>query len=134
VDGIRVLNWEVRRLLLSLAANLYLRVLMGLRCEDCTSGFRAYRVEALGRVELQRISSTGYAFLPELLFALRGCTIRETPICYTERRLGASKMGVRVMGEAAVRPWACLLRRFRRALFGRRSAPMNTRHVRNTAA
>jgi dolichol-phosphate mannosyltransferase len=69
VGGIRVLNWEVRRLLLSLAANRYVRLLSGLTPVDCTSGFRAYRVDALKKVAFDRISSTGYAFLPELLFA-----------------------------------------------------------------
>ena len=111
VGGVRVLNWDVRRLLLSLAANSYLRVLGGLRCVDCTSGFRAYRVDALRNVAFNRISSTGYAFLPELLFGLRDCTIREVPICYTERRVGHSKMGKRVIFEAMLRPWMLLWRR-----------------------
>jgi dolichol-phosphate mannosyltransferase len=119
VGGIRILNWGVRRLLLSLAANSYVRLLSGLSCVDCTSGFRAYRVDALKTVALDRISSTGYAFLPELLFALDDVTVEEVPICYTERRVGQSKMGMQVIAEAFVRPWALPLRRIGR-LFSRR--------------
>ena len=48
--GVRVLNWDVRRLLLSLAANTYVRLLSGLECVDCTSGFRGYRANVLDRV------------------------------------------------------------------------------------
>ena len=116
VGGIRILNWGVQRLLLSLAANSYVRLLSGLACVDCTSGFRAYRAGALRKVEFDRISSTGYAFLPELLFALNTETVEEVPICYTERRVGQSKMGTHVIAEAIVRPWGFLVRRVVRAV------------------
>ena len=114
VGGIRILNWGVRRLLLSLAANSYVRLLGGLSCVDCTSGFRAYRVEALKKAAFDRVSSTGYAFLPELLFALNRVTVQEVPICYTERRVGQSKMGTHVIAEAILRPWVLLGRRMLR--------------------
>ena len=116
VGGIRVLNWEVRRLLLSLGANRYVRVLSGLKCTDCTSGFRAYRVAALKKVSFDGISSRGYAFLPELLFALGPVRIEEVPICYTERRVGQSKMGKKVIIEAILRTWVLLFRRLARSL------------------
>jgi dolichol-phosphate mannosyltransferase len=112
--GVRVLNWEVRRLLLSLGANAYVRMLSGLACVDCTSGFRGYRASVLGRGRLSGIRTTGYAFLPELLFNLEGATVAEVPICYTERRLGESKMSKGVIAEALVRPWGLLLRRLGR--------------------
>jgi dolichol-phosphate mannosyltransferase len=114
VGGIRILNWGVRRLLLSLAANSYVRFLGGLSCVDCTSGFRAYRIEALKKAAFDRVSSTGYAFLPELLFALNRVTVQEVPICYTERRVGQSKMGTHVIAEAILRPWVLLGRRMLR--------------------
>jgi len=116
VGGVRVLNWDVRRLLLSLAANTYVRMLSGQACIDCTSGFRAYRANVFERVPFDRIRATGYAFLPELLFDLEGVTISEVPICYTERRLGESKMSKRVIVEAVVRPWILLLRRAGRSV------------------
>jgi dolichol-phosphate mannosyltransferase len=121
IGGIRVLNWEVRRLLLSLAANRYVRLLSGLTSVDCTSGFRAYKVDALRKVAFDRISSTGYAFLPELLFAMGNVRIEEVPICYTERRVGQSKMGKRVILESMLRSWVLLFRRVGR--WRRRSTP-----------
>jgi dolichol-phosphate mannosyltransferase len=113
--GVRVLNWEVRRLLLSLGANAYVRFLSGLACVDCTSGFRAYRASVLQKARLDQIRTTGYAFLPELLFNLGDAKIAEVPICYTERRLGESKMSKSVIAEALVRPWILFLRRMSRA-------------------
>ena len=118
VGGVRVLNWEVRRLLLSLGANTYVRFLSGLTCIDCTSGFRGYRTKFLQRVALDEIRTTGYAFLPELLFSLNGARVAEVPITYTERRLGESKMSKRVIAEAVVRPWILLMRRLGRAAAG----------------
>jgi len=115
IGGVRVLNWEVRRLLLSLGANAYVRSLSGLACVDCTSGFRGYRTTLLRGVPLDRIRTTGYAFLPELLFSFGRVRVTEVPICYTERRLGESKMSKKVIAEAIVRPWALFARRlFRR--------------------
>lgn len=116
VGGVRVSNWEVRRLLLSLGANAYVRSLSGLRCVDCTSGFRGYRVGALRSALQRNIRASGYAFLPELLFVLGDVVIGEVPICYTERRLGASKMSKLVIAEAIVRPWVLGLRRAARSV------------------
>jgi dolichol-phosphate mannosyltransferase len=116
VGGVRVLNWEVRRLLLSLGANAYVKKLAGLACDDCTSGFRAYRTSALNTARLESIRTTGYAFLPELLFSLGEVRVAEVPICYTERRVGESKMSRRVIVEAVIRPWGLLLRRAARAI------------------
>jgi dolichol-phosphate mannosyltransferase len=131
VGGVRVLNWEVRRLLLSLAANTYVRGLSGLACVDCTSGFRGYRTSALKRVRLDGIKATGYAFLPELLFELGRVRVAEVPICYTERRLGESKMSGRIIAEAVVRPWVMLLRRVGRSVRRRSESrlPLNTTNV-----
>jgi dolichol-phosphate mannosyltransferase len=115
VGGVRVLNWEVRRLLLSLGANAYVRFLSGLSCVDCTSGFRGYRTDLLRGAKLERIRTTGYAFLPELLFSFGDVRVAEVPICYTERRLGESKMSKKVIAEAIVRPWALFARRMLRS-------------------
>lgn len=115
IGGVRVLNWEVRRLLLSLGANGYVRFLSGLQCMDCTSGFRGYRTSVFSRVDLRTIKTTGYAFLPQLLFELGKVSITEVPICYTERRVGESKMSKKVIVEALYRPLVLFGRRlFRR--------------------
>lgn len=116
VGGVRVLNWEVRRLILSLGANAYVRFLSGLKCIDCTSGFRGYRTAVFSRVDLATIRTTGYAFLPQLLFELGDVKITEVPICYTERRLGESKMSKKVIFEALVRPLVLFGRRGIRAV------------------
>jgi dolichol-phosphate mannosyltransferase len=94
------------------------RFLSGLSCVDCTSGFRGYRATVLQRGRLNGIRTTGYAFLPELLFNLNGAKVVEVPICYTERRLGESKMSKGVIAEALVRPWILFLRRLGRRLRG----------------
>ncbi len=106
-----MLNWDLRRLLLSMGASAYLRILTGMKFKDCTCGFRAYRTSVFDNVLLVEIRSEGYAFLPELLFALRRARIVEVPITFTERRLGESKMSRRMMVEGVVLPWAMLWRR-----------------------
>ncbi|MGC4081735.1 MAG: polyprenol monophosphomannose synthase [Vicinamibacterales bacterium] len=129
VGGVRVLNWDVKRLLLSLGANAYVRYLSGLHCVDCTSGFRGYRTTVLSRVDLASIRTTGYAFLPELLFTLGPIALQEVPICYTERRVGESKMSGRVIAEAVMRPWMLLLRRIGRRLRPTAPGVVNPRQI-----
>ncbi len=106
-QGVRVLNWQISRLLLSLFANRYLQIILGMPVQDITSGFRAYNRTAVEAVLCNRVRSVGYSFLAEVLYILylRRLTIVEVPIIYTERREGQSKMGTRVIGEAVFRPW-----------------------------
>jgi len=113
VGGIRILNWSMRRLLLSSAANQYVKLILGFKVTDCTSGFRAYRAEGLRAIPLERAHSQGYAFLVEILEAVtrRRLVVAEVPIVYTERREGHSKMSKGVIVEAVLRPWAILLGR-----------------------
>jgi dolichol-phosphate mannosyltransferase len=103
--GISVANWPLRRLLLSVAANRYVRLVTGLPVRDATSGFKCWRREALMQVLQQPIRSEGYALQFEMLFHARRCGQRmvEVPIIFVERREGASKMSTRVMVEAAMR-------------------------------
>jgi dolichol-phosphate mannosyltransferase len=107
---------------LSLSANAYVRWLSGLPCVDCTSGFRGYRAAVFASVRLDGIQTTGYAFLPELLFALGPVRVIEVPICYTERRVGQSKMSKRVIAEAVIRPWMLFAKRVGRLMTGGRGA------------
>jgi len=106
-QGVRVLNWHVSRLLLSLFANRYVRTILGIPASDATSGFRAYRREAIEAILNSRIDSQGYSFLVEILYRARrrGMRIAEVPIVYSERREGQSKMSGNVIFEAALRPW-----------------------------
>jgi dolichol-phosphate mannosyltransferase len=118
VNGISVVNWPLRRLVLSTFANRYVRAVAGLQPKDCTSGFRCWRREALARIDLDAVRSEGYAFLVELLFAAdaAGCRIAEVPIVFVERRAGASKLSCRALFEAAATPWRLCARRLRRVL------------------
>lgn len=89
--------WPLYRRLLSTVANRFAHVVFGLRARDCTSGFRAYRRTALEGIPWTALHSPGYSFLVEVLYwASRDpqLRIREAPICFTERRQGASKMGL----------------------------------------
>ncbi len=106
-QGVRILNWGISRLLLSLFANRYVKTILGFKVEDATSGFRAYRRPALEALTTARIGSVGYSFLVEVLYFLfrRGFKLVEVPIVYTERREGQSKMSKKVIREAVIRPW-----------------------------
>jgi dolichol-phosphate mannosyltransferase len=105
--GVRVLNWHVSRLLLSLFANRYVRTILGIPVDDATSGYRAYRRRAIEAILESRIDSQGYSFLVEILYRAykRGMQITEVPIVYSERREGQSKMSKGVIFEAMLRPW-----------------------------
>src|SRR5438552_7180184 len=88
--------WSLYRRLLSAAANSFVRVLYRLPARDCTSGFRAYRRQALEGVPWGRLHSPGYSFLVEVLYwASRSShpRVREVPICFRERRAGAGETG-----------------------------------------
>lgn len=113
VRGISVVNWPLHRLMLSSFANRYIRAITGLEVNDCTTGFRCWRREALARVPLDGLISDGYAFLVEQLHLARqaGCRVREVPIIFVERRDGASKISKSVLLESAIVPWRLRLKR-----------------------
>jgi dolichol-phosphate mannosyltransferase len=114
-NGVRVLNWHPSRLVLSLFANRYVKAVIGLPVHDATSGFRAYRSEAVAIIQRSSIRSVGYSYLVEVLTILVRANQRivEVPIIYTERREGQSKMTGSVIFEAAIRPWILRFRRFK---------------------
>jgi dolichol-phosphate mannosyltransferase len=113
VQGISVVNWPLRRIILSVFANKYVRAVTGMTPRDCTSGYRCWRREALARMDLDGIVSEGYAFLVEMLYVAHsfGQRIVEVPIIYVERRVGQSKMSKSVMLESAITPWRLILKR-----------------------
>jgi dolichol-phosphate mannosyltransferase len=119
--GGRVAAWPWHRRALSATANAFVRLLFRLPARDCTSGFRAYRREALVGVPWERLHSTGYSFLVELLYWTTqpsGRRVREVPICFVDRKHGKSKMGVRQIVVGA----SDLLRLRAQMLAGRVSA------------
>jgi dolichol-phosphate mannosyltransferase len=80
---------------LTLAANMYIRLLLGIAVKDCTTGYRAYRAAALAALDLDRMFTTGPDIVQETLAAMtvRGFTVREIPFLFRQRKAGASKLG-----------------------------------------
>jgi dolichol-phosphate mannosyltransferase len=107
VPGGAIVNWPLRRRVLSRLANSYIRQVTRLSARDCTSGYRCWRRSALASLPLDRFFSDGYSFLVEMLFvaARRGCRIGEVPITFVERRAGESKVSRAVLIESAITPW-----------------------------
>jgi dolichol-phosphate mannosyltransferase len=107
VPGGRIVNWPLRRRLLSRFANAYVRTVTRLVVRDCTSGYRCWQRDALASLPLDHLTSDGYAFLVEMLYvaARRGCRVSEVPITFVERRLGESKLSSGVVIESAIAPW-----------------------------
>lgn len=107
VNGISVVNWPIRRLMLSKFANLYARTITGLPLTDLTSGFKCYRSSVLKAIDLDKIHSDGYAFQIEMHYKAwkKGFKIKETPIIFVDRHAGSSKMSKHVIAEAALIVW-----------------------------
>lgn len=105
VPGGEVVNWPLRRKALSVGANLYIRVMLGMPINDATAGYRIYRADALRTIGLESVESHGYCFQTDLTWkAVRaGLTVVEVPISFVEREVGYSKMDKDVFSEALVK-------------------------------
>lgn len=102
LDGIRIMNWPLSRLILSCAANIYARLMSGLALTDLTSGYKCFSRKALEALPINLIKSNGYAFQIEVNFWCRqlGLCLKEIPITFTDRRAGSSKMSRKIVCEA----------------------------------
>ncbi len=107
VAGGRIVNWPMKRHLLSRFANIYIRTVTRVTARDCTSGYRCWNRAVLADMPLDRFFSDGYSFLVEMLFVAhrRGHRIAEVPITFVERREGESKVSRAVIIESAMTPW-----------------------------
>jgi dolichol-phosphate mannosyltransferase len=107
LHGISVVNWDLKRLILSQFANEYARAITGLGFHDCTSGFQCLTRRALEVADLDRIHSSGYSFLIELKYRVvrAGLVGIEVPIVFTDRRLGSSKISKTEVLRSMVTPW-----------------------------
>ncbi len=105
ISGGRIENWPISRQILSRGGNLYTQLMLGIRVKDATGGFRAYRRKVLESIELETIESQGYCFQVDMVrrALANGFTISETPITFTERELGNSKMSRTIVIEAFTR-------------------------------
>jgi dolichol-phosphate mannosyltransferase len=112
VSGVNVVNWPMRRLLLSYFANIYTRIVTGLPIHDATSGFKCYRRNVLEAMDLRSIHSNGYSFQIETNFLAwkLGFKLGEVAIVFVDRRSGVSKMSRTIVYEAAWIVWKLKLR------------------------
>lgn len=111
-NGVNVVNWPMRRLLLSYFANIYTRVITGLPVKDATGGFKCFRRKVLETINLDRVKSNGYAFQIEMTYKAfkKGFRIKEIPIIFIDRMKGKSKMSKRIVREAIFMVWKLRLR------------------------
>jgi len=106
-NGVNIINWPFRRLLISYFASKYERVITGMPVKDPTGGFKCFHRRVLESIDLDRILSDGYAFQIEMNFRawVKGFRIKEIPIIFTERLNGVSKMSRHIVWEAAWMVW-----------------------------
>ena len=102
VPGGTVVNWPKSREILSRGGNTYARLMLGIKIQDATGGYRAYRASTLRTISLDQVQSTGYCFQIDLTMrvAQAGLKIVEVPITFVEREHGASKMSNSIILEA----------------------------------
>ncbi len=112
INGVRVLNWPMRRLLLSYFASVYTRIITGLPVKDATGGYKCFRIDVLKAIDLDRIKSNGYSFQIEMTFKAykKGFRIKEIPIVFMDRVKGKSKMSKKIVREAVFMVWKLRLR------------------------
>ena len=106
-NGIRVINWPLKRLMLSMGAAQYVRIITGLPISDPTGGFKCFRRRALESIDLSQVKSNGYSFQIELTHKIwrQGMRIAEVPIIFTDRFQGTSKMSGNIVQEALLMVW-----------------------------
>lgn len=102
VSGINVINWPLRRVLMSYLASVYVRKVSGMPIMDTTAGFICYRRIVLETINIEKIKMKGYGFQIEMKFKTwkYGFKILEIPIIFTDRKEGTSKMSGGIFGEA----------------------------------
>ena len=110
VGGIRVINWPLKRLVLSVVASFYVKWITGLPVWDPTGGFKCWRRHTLETIDLQSVSSNGYSFQIELSHRVwrHGLRIVEVPIIFSDRIEGTSKMSKKIVFEALLMVWKLL--------------------------
>ena len=121
LNGVSVVNWPIRRLILSYFASVYTRWVTGLQLRDCTSGFKCFRRSTLEAIDLSRVTSDGYSFQIEMNYLCKekGFRIAEIPIIFIDRHAGSSKMSGSIVREAVLMVWKLRLNTLFSKLLGK---------------
>lgn len=121
LNGVSVVNWPIRRLMLSYFASVYTRLVTGLEVNDCTSGFKCFRRSVIEAFDLDSIKSDGYSFQIEMNYLCmeKGFRIVEVPIIFIDRHAGTSKMSGKIVREAVTMVWKLRLGTIFRRLIGK---------------
>ncbi len=108
INGLRVLNWDLKRLFLSLGGNIYARIITGVKLTDLTGGYNCYSKKVLTSINLDKISSNGYSFQIEMKAKsyYKGFKIKEVPITFRDRYEGTTKMSGGIVNEALFKCFA----------------------------
>jgi dolichol-phosphate mannosyltransferase len=112
IKGVNVVNWPMKRLLLSYFANIYTRLVTGMPIMDATGGFKCFKREVLEAIDFDKVKSNGYAFQIEITYKAwrRGFKIGEIPIIFNDRTMGDSKMSKKIVREAVFMVWKLRIR------------------------
>lgn len=107
LKGVRVLNWDLNRLILSIFGNVYARIVTGVKMTDLTGGYNCYRRKVLEGMNLDKISSSGYSFQIEMKAktVYKGYKVIEVPIIFRDRSQGSTKMHGGIINEAFFKCW-----------------------------
>ena len=107
IDGVSVVHWPIKRLILSYGANVYARIITGLPIKDSTGGFKAWKRKVLDSIDLNGVKSQGYSFQIEMNWRAwqKKFSIFEHPIIFSDRTIGESKMSKKIMFEAVIVIW-----------------------------
>ncbi len=102
INGVSVINWDIKRILMSYYASAYVRLVTGMKIQDTTAGYKCYKREVLETIGIDEIKMRGYGFQIETKFRAwkYGYKIEEVPIIFTDRTEGKSKMSSGIFGEA----------------------------------
>ncbi len=105
--GVNVVNWPMKRLILSVFANKYTRLITGLPVHDATGGYKCFRRKVLEAINLDEIHSNGYSFQIEMNYKAwkKGFRVGEINIIFIDREKGASKMSKKIVREAIFMVW-----------------------------
>jgi dolichol-phosphate mannosyltransferase len=114
VKGGGTRNWGLERRIISKGGSLYARTILGVPNQDVTGGFKAWPRKVLESYDLDSIVCDGYAFQAEMTFIAykKGFDIKEVPIIFEDRRVGQSKMSLKIAIEAVWVIWWIKLRSF----------------------